>query len=73
MDLVGCHREQDLPRAAQFAEAGEDETDRFLEPQLWIKAKANVAMPDVADRNADAQLATPRLGAGGGEMRAQPS
>jgi hypothetical protein len=63
MHPFGRHRQQGLTRAAQFAEAAKDEADRFLEPQVRIKAKANLAMPDVADRYADAQLTTPRLGA----------
>jgi len=29
--LIGFHRQQHLPRAAQLAEAGEDEADRFLQ------------------------------------------
>ena len=48
MDLVGFHRQQHLPRAAQLAEAGEDEADRFLQPEVRIEAKANLAMPDVS-------------------------
>ena len=44
MDSIGPHRQQHLPRAAQLAEAGEDEADRFLQPQVEI-AKADLAMP----------------------------
>ena len=31
VDLIGFHREQHLARAAEFAEAGEDESDHLLE------------------------------------------
>jgi hypothetical protein len=31
VDLIGFHREQYLARAAELAEAGEDESDHFLE------------------------------------------
>ena len=61
------HRQQDLPRAAELAEPGEDQPDRLLDPQVGIEAETDLAMPDVADRHADAQLAAPRLGAGGVE------
>jgi len=67
VDLILGHRQQDLTRAAQLAKAGEDQTDAFLDPSIGIKTKADLAMPDVADRHADPQLATPRLGARGVE------
>ena len=63
VDLVDSHRQQYLPRATQLAEAGEDEANRFLQPQVRIETKADLAVPDVADRDGDAQLTTPRLGA----------
>ena len=41
-------------------------------PQVGIEAETDLAMPDVADRHADAQFAAPRFGAGGVEhARAQ--
>src|SRR4051794_37129161 len=67
VDLILGHRQQDLTRVAQLAKAGEDQTDAFLDPSIGIKTKADLAMPDVADRHADPQLATPRLGARGVE------
>jgi len=67
MDLLGAQRQQDLSRAAHLAEPGEDQPDRFLNPQVGIKAETDLAMPDVADRHADAQFAAPGLGAGGVE------
>ena len=65
MNLILGHREQHLARAAQFAKPGEDQTDGFLDPAIGIKTKTDLAMPDVADRHANPQLAAPRLGAGG--------
>ncbi len=67
VDLVGPQRQQRLSRAHQFAEASEDQAYDFLEPQVRIEAETDLAMPDVADRHADAQLAAPRFGAGGVE------
>ena len=51
VDLIGLHRKQHLPRAAEFAEAREDQPDHFLEPQVGIETKSDLAMPDVAERN----------------------
>jgi hypothetical protein len=51
VDLVGSQRQQHLPRAAQLTEADEDETDSFLQAQVGIEAKADLAMPDVTDRH----------------------
>ena len=67
VDLLGRHRQQHLPCAAQLAEPREDQPDHFLDPQVGIEAETDLAMPDVADRHADAQLAAARLGAGGVE------
>ena len=67
MDLLAEQRQEDLPRAAQLAEPGEDQPDHFLDPQVGIEAETDLAMPDVADRHADAQLAAACLGAGGVE------
>ena len=67
MDLLGAQRQQDLSRAAQLAESGEDKPDRFLSPQVGIEAETDLAMPDVADRRADAQFAAPGFGTGGVE------
>ena len=46
---------------------GEDQADHLLNPQVGIEAEADLAMPEVADRHADAQFAPPRLGASGVE------
>jgi hypothetical protein len=51
VDLIDCHREQHLARAAEFAEAGEDKPDHLLEAQVWIESKPSFAMPDVAEGN----------------------
>ena len=65
VEPVGRQRQQHLPGAAQLAEPREDQPDRLLKPQIGIEAEAYLAMPDVADRHDDAQLAPTRLGAGG--------
>jgi hypothetical protein len=67
VDLLAEHRQQDLPRAAEFAEPREDQPDYLLDAQVGIEAETDLAMPDVADRNADSQFTAPRLGAGGVE------
>src|SRR5262249_22297484 len=67
VDLIPGHRQQHLPRTAELAKPGENQVDGFLDPSIGIKAEPNLAMLDVADRHADPQLATPRLGASGVE------
>ena len=61
MDLVLGHRQQHLPRTTELAEPGEDQPDHLLDPLVGIKAEADLAMPDVANRNADPQLTASRL------------
>ena len=39
MKLICRQGQVRLPRAAQFAESGEDEMDRLLEPQVRIEAR----------------------------------
>jgi hypothetical protein len=56
-----------LPGAAELAEAGEDQPDCLLDPQIRIEVPGHLAMPDVADRHAEAQLAAPGLGVSGVE------
>ena len=55
----------DAARAAELAKSLEDLTDGFLDAQIGIEAEAEIAMPDVSDRHADAQLATSCLGPSG--------
>jgi len=52
VDLILGHRQQDLPCTAQFAELGEDQAHGFLDPQIGIEAKTDLAMPEIADRQA---------------------
>jgi hypothetical protein len=54
VNSISGHRQQYLPRATEFAEPREDQPDRFLEPQVGIQAEADLPVPDVADRDADA-------------------
>lgn len=54
MNLIGSHRKQDLSRAAQFAESRKDLVDRLLKPEIRIEIETDLAMPDIADGNADA-------------------
>ena len=50
-----------MPRTTELAEPGEDQPDHLLDPLVGIKAEADLAMPDVANRNADPQLTASRL------------
>ena len=61
MDLIGLHRKQHLARAAELAEAREDESDHLLETQIGIETKPDFTMPDVAERNRYPQLASAGL------------
>ena len=67
VDLLTQHQQKNLPRAAQLAEAGEDQPDHFLDPKVGIKAETDLAMPDIADGHANTQFAAARLGASGVE------
>ena len=67
MNLLAAQRQEDLPRAAELAEPGEDQPDHFLGAEVGIEAETGFAMPEVADRHADAQFAAARFGAGGVE------
>jgi len=51
VDLISFHREEHLPCGAEFAKAGEDEPDHFLETQIGIESEPGFPMPDVAERN----------------------
>ena len=63
--VLGGKRPMYLPRAAQLAEAYEDQTDHLLQAKIGIEVDPGLAMPDVAHGYADTQLAPARLGAGG--------
>src|SRR3954452_11850736 len=65
VDLIGRHREMHAASTAELPKSLEDLTDGFLDAQIGIEAEAEIAMPDVSDRHADAQLATPCLGPSG--------
>src|SRR3954465_472034 len=65
VDLIGRRREMHAASAAELPKSPEDLTDGFLDAQIGIEAEAEIAMPDVSDRHADAQLATPCLGPSG--------
>jgi transposase len=65
VDSIGCHGHQDLTSTSQFAEPGEDKTNRLLQTYVGIKSEANVAIPDISDRSGNAQLAASRLCSGG--------
>ena len=63
--VLGGKRPMYLPRAAQLAEAYENQTDHLLQAKIGIEVDPGLAMPDVAHGYADTQLAPARLGAGG--------
>src|SRR5262249_20791138 len=48
VDLILGYRQQHLPRTAQLAESGENQTDGFPDAPVGIEAEADLAMPDVA-------------------------
>ena len=62
--MIGFHREQHLARAAKFLKADEDEPNDLLETLIGIKAKPRFPVPDVAERNRQAQFAAAGLGPG---------
>ena len=64
MEIISGERNQDLTGAAKLAKTRKDQADRFLYPQIGIKPEPIVAVPDIADRNAQAQFSPPRFGAG---------
>ena len=64
MEIICGKRDQNLTSATKLAEARKDQADRFLYPQIGIKPEPIVAVPDIADRNAQAQFSSPRFGAG---------
>lgn len=64
MEIISGKRYQDLTSAAKLAEARKDQSDRFLDPQVGIKPEPIVAVPDIADRNTQAQFSPARFGAG---------
>src|SRR5215203_1403610 len=61
VDLISRHREMHAANAAELPKSLEDLADGFLDAQIRIEAAAEIAMPDVSNRHADAQLATPCL------------
>ena len=61
MDVLGCHPQQYLAGAAEFAELLEDEPDDLLQPSIGIKTETNMAVPAIADRCRDPQFTSPRL------------
>jgi len=65
VDLIRRHRQQHLAGAAEFAEAGKDQPDHFLQPEIRIEPQACFAMPDIAKRHREAQFAPARLRPGG--------
>ena len=56
-----------LARAAELAEPLEHLSDRLLQSDVRIEAEPDLAMPDIADRHADPQLAPAGLRPGGVE------
>src|SRR5690242_8906059 len=58
---LGRELQQDLTCAADLAETSKDHPHRLLHAHIGIKAKPSLSVPCVAKRDADAQLAPPRL------------
>lgn len=61
MDVLGCHPQQHLARAAELAELLEDKPDDLLQPSIGIKTETNMAVPAIADRCRDSQFASPSI------------
>jgi hypothetical protein len=59
--------QEDLPRAAEFLELGEDELDGTLNPLVRIQLDAPVLAPDQARRQREAERAAAGLAVPGGE------
>ena len=64
---VGHQRQMRLACAAELAEPFEHPSDRLLQANVRIEAEPDLAMPDIADRHADPQLAPAGLRPGGVE------
>ena len=64
VDPVRRQGQQDLSRTPESLEARENQTDHLLHTQVGIQPQTGLAVPAIADRDPDAQLATARLGAG---------
>src|ERR1035438_572609 len=61
MHLFRREREKCLPGTAKLAKAGEYDAHSLLDPLVGIQAQSYLAMPDVASRDADAQVAAKSL------------
>ena len=57
MHLLSGQRQQYLACATVLTEARENHADCFLHSQVRIETQTDLAMPDVADRDGDTQLA----------------
>ena len=64
---VRRQRQMRLACAAELAEPLEHQSDRLLQANVRIEAEPDLAMPDIADRHADPQLAPAGLRPGGVE------
>src|SRR4051812_11876163 len=65
VQVFALQLQQDLARAAEFAEPGKDHPHGLLHAQVRVEAKPGLPVPGVAKRDADAQFAAPRFGTGG--------
>jgi len=70
VDFVGPQRHQRLSRVPSSRKRAKISRTTCRSRSL-DRSQDNLAMPDVADRHADAQLTTSRFGTGGASMRAR--
>jgi hypothetical protein len=61
MDVLGRHPQQRLAGTPELTELLEDEPDHLLQPAIGIEAETDMAVPGIADRRRDPQLAAPCL------------
>src|ERR1700685_4859800 len=61
MHLLGREREKCLPGTTELAKTGEYHTDSLLYPLVGIQTQPDLAMPDIANRPADPQVAAKSL------------
>ncbi|WP_287281419.1 hypothetical protein [Mesorhizobium sp.] len=56
MHAILDHRDQDLARTAEFAEARECQANGPLQAHVGIESETVIAVPDIAEGHGDAQF-----------------
>lgn len=63
LHVIVDHRDQDLARSAEFAEAREYQGNGLLQAHVRIEPETVIAVPDIAEGHGDAQFSALCLGA----------